>query len=261
MNPSFIITVSNEHPAQLIQCLSFLKRSYPQAAVAIISDGSSMPMDFLRDAYGLTHVVAGQRLKTRGKIWRWWDRFFACARKLPAGTPVFKLDPDAVIHRPFDGVDPVNAMFGTVIGNGTEGIHVQGGIQGFGSQTVNTLSQVIKANLAQLTEQTGEGDEWASSDLTIAHLCKLVGIPMLHFGEVLSMWKPEELPALPQISGFAATHPHKVGVIEEQPIEAPVEEPFPQVIEAPAVDDWADPIPEPVVKAKKAVRKRQPAKP
>lgn len=210
MRLTFGINVHDETAETLVACLSSLREHDPEASVFVVGDG--VDNSWLRSVC-YTYAAdfhPGVRLKLVKYGAEWWDRFMRLAVSYDPDF-VFKVDPDTRFHRPFK-VFPAYAVFGSV----ERDYDVQGGIQGFRVDAVKLMLNAgvfrdpLYTNLKAWAEPRTISYEQAaggqmSSDHTLAHIVKRLGLSWGDWPEVDSQWRKTR----PFRDGVAATHPHK----------------------------------------------------
>jgi hypothetical protein len=131
--PAFGITVDDEGPEVLIQCLRSVRSVYPRAPIFVISDGWE---DAAFPAVCRTHNATyhlGSRLKLLEHGAEWWQRFFLHAAKEDSDF-VIKIDPDTMLHTRLHSYPPLE-VFGRL-----DGAIIQGDIQGFSAAGISRIS-------------------------------------------------------------------------------------------------------------------------
>lgn len=214
---SFVITVASEPPGLLCQCLSVLRTSHWEARVVVIADGTRVnDHRVIADDFGARYLE-GECLKTLSKGALWWKRFFLVALE-DAGDPIFKLDPDAVIWRPFRQL-PEADFFGSLRERGTSNEHIQGGCEGFSRAFAE---RVIASGIADDPRYCDAAHwssarrlRWAASrrpadylstDRVIMKIARDLGTAYANYDEIGS--NGSEAPKNPRLR-YAVTHPHK----------------------------------------------------
>ncbi len=219
MDLSFVVPVAHEGKAQLDACLSNIRTHYPDAPVAVVSDGVHDP-HYAELAKNYTcQYIEGVFLKRYEANGLWWKRLLTVG--LAQNTRyVVKMDPDARIHRQFKQPEHDFGLFGTLgtLGN-TSKHNIQGGIQFFTRNAVERLLKPDGVDSINLIDQKlyCYGDDhmlldWISigfmgSDLTMMNTVKKLGITYGNWDEIHSIWRGD---VTPQTLTHAATHPHKM---------------------------------------------------
>lgn len=200
----FVLTVYHEPPQLVECCLQRIRRSYPAAAVAVISDGGGN-FAAIAGKYAAKYVP-GERLKivSRGAVW--WARTLQVGLSL-ASDWIAKIDADTRIHRAFQDF-PQADILGSLQGP----YNTQGGIQLFSR---NAAMRILGSHLCELPKYFGT--EWnrtaagyerwngqMTTDWTMADIAKTLKLNVMNWIEIDSQWRGTKFR-----KEAAATHPHK----------------------------------------------------
>jgi len=217
----FYLNVHRDHDLAA-SCLRRLRRRYPAARVMVVSDGDDDPRYPLLARLHGAEYVRGERLYLLPCGGRLVQRMLDLFAEAPAEW-LFKLDPDTRLHRRFRYAPSGCAVFGTLervtagFGEPLDPPNVQGGIVGL---TRDAALRLRESGLLLSPELLDYRNTWAcctdmlrraeggfvSFDFVLRYACIRLGIPLLEYAEVHSVWRGG---VRNRGRRFAATHPHK----------------------------------------------------
>ncbi len=201
--------------------LQELRDHFPRARVVVRSDGDSDPRyRVLSRRYGVDYRAEERLFSARhgGAV---VQRMFEIFLEKPTAY-LFKIDPDTQIHRRFRYLPAETAMFGTVQG-APDYLSIQGGCIGFTRDAAERISDSRllldptlrdcradwPSHLAKLARRKRD-QGLASFDWSLGWAADQIGIPLIDFPEVYSIYG--EVVSLPEEekSTYAVTHPKLV---------------------------------------------------
>ena len=201
--------------------LQELRDHFPRARVVVRSDGDSDPRyRVLSRRYGVDYRAEERLFSARhgGAV---VQRMFEIFLEKP--TPyLFKIDPDTQIHRRFRYLPAETAMFGTVQG-APDYLSIQGGCIGFTRDAAERISDsrvlldpILRdcradrpSHLAKLARR--ERDQGlASFDWSLGWAADQIGIPLIDFPEVYSIYGEVVSLSEEEKDTYAVTHPKVV---------------------------------------------------
>lgn len=220
------VTVAEESPEQLDFCLQHVTNIYPDAAIVVISDGSTIDYSHILTKYRCTFIGSSyiKRIECGGM---WWHRIFSILRQTGAEW-LLKIDPDTRFKRRIKAFYPVDIQ-GSVVNPGVCGEYIQGGCQIF---QLEAVEKILKSGILG-SESLTNGfafcpnpnvmPHWVttgyfSTDWSLMWIIKQLGLTYCNNQEIGSRWR-----VVPTDADYAVEHPYKftrpvIGVPEDVPI-------------------------------------------
>lgn len=199
------------------ECLGDLRKHYSASRVILRSDGDPdprFPILAERNNVDFREELRLFGIENGGAV---IERMLVLFLEKPTRC-LFKIDPDTVIHRPFQYLPIRNGLFGT-LQTELETPSIQGGCMGF---TLDSAEQILQSGMlrdSRLKEpakfindspyfyrMTDRANRCglASFDWIVPWICSELGIPIYEFDEVNSGWK--QAPPNPN-QRYAVSHP------------------------------------------------------
>lgn len=213
---TFFLQVYRDHDAA-DQCLSRLRRRFPDARVVVRSDGDDdARYRILVNHYGVDYR-AEQRLfpvENGGAV---VERMLEIFLERPTAY-LFKIDPDTAVHRRFHYLPTQNGLFGTLQGDPGY-VSVQGGCMGF---TADAAERIARSGMLQdprlknpqahrrssryveILARRADRLGLTSFDWTLGWAATALDVALFDFPEVCSSWKT---PVDNSELRYAITHP------------------------------------------------------
>lgn len=211
-----IITLANEGGKQVRECLTSIRKYYPNIPIHLVSDGVDNP-DYPKIAKEFrTHYTLGQYLKRSECGGLWWQRVLKIGVSYKKKW-LIKMDADARFYRAFK-VEPKFALAGTLENPGETRENIQGGCQAISTKLAYTLLKSGILDGAELRYQrlycpepdflrTWVPTGYFTSDFSMMYMVKKLGLQFGPWPEVYSRWryKPSN-----HNDKYAVVHPIKM---------------------------------------------------
>lgn len=189
-------------------CVGYARVAYPEARIALFSDGDPDPAYRTIGEEHSAEVIYGERLwvmEKAGPLWKRRFKHFMCDQT----EYLFKIDTDTGIYRPFLMLPKDDAIFGTIWAH--EPIpFITGGFIGMPRSIAARIlsSGLLDDDFLKDYNNPDATPPMNTEDRALGAIAQRLGIKLLDHPEVRSLWKQRT----PNPSGdFAVIHPCKDG--------------------------------------------------